>query len=298
MMYIGMVMNNYDSGCINCVANDSDIRKKPNKILFLFYKFFSKNIGGKKCFQKVFTYLDILLLAGMNIGLGEDVNASGEISFLNYLKSDLCECENLIFFDVGANVGVYTNLIGTIFETENIAVHCFEPSKNTFEVLKKNVNLDNSMLNNFGLSNENKKATLYQDKELSGLSSLYKRRLDHLDIWMDNNEIIELYTMDYYCKKNDILKIDLLKIDVEGNEIKVLEGAKELLSQGKIQWIQFEFGGCNIDSKSYFQDFWYILHQNYRIYRVLPQNIYEITEYSEYLERFLTTNYVAEYKGK
>ena len=53
-------------------------------------------------------------------------------------------------------------------------------------------------------------------------------------------------------KKNKFSKIDLLKLDVEGHELYLLS-AKKFIS--KISVIQFEFGGCNIDTRTYFRDF-------------------------------------------
>ena len=45
-----------------------------------------------------------------------------------------------------------------------------------------------------------------------------------------------------------------MKIDVEGHELDVLKGFGELIK--KVRLIQFEFGGTNIDSKTYLRDFW------------------------------------------
>jgi len=83
-------------------------------------------------------------------------------------------------------------------------------------------------------------------------------------------------------------------LDVEGHEYAVLQGAKELIERNKIQFIQFEFGGCNIDSRVFFQDFFYFLSPKYKIFRVLKDGLYPINEYSENLEVFSVTNYFAQ----
>jgi hypothetical protein len=85
-------------------------------------------------------------------------------------------------------------------------------------------------------------------------------------------------------------------MDVEGNELKVLNGSKGMLNEGKIDFIQFEFGGCNIDSRTYFQDFFYLLKERYRIYRIIGDGLYEIRQYREQFEIFTTTNFFAERK--
>jgi FkbM family methyltransferase len=158
--------------------------------------------------------------------------------------------------------------------------------------------LANVELYNFGFGNTNAKATLFSNIDESGLASVYKRRLDHHNINMNKKETIKLKTIDSFCKKQNILRIHFLKLDVEGNEMKVLEGAGKMLDSNAIDFIQFEFGGCNIDSRTYFQDFYYMLKDKYKIYRVLKKGLFEIKRYSETNEAFLTTNYLAELKIK
>ena len=58
--------------------------------------------------------------------------------------------------------------------------------------------------------------------------------------------------------------------------------------------IQFEFGGSNIDTRTFFQDFWYFFKdRNFSIYRITPNGILPIREYTEHDEFFSTTNYIA-----
>ena len=71
---------------------------------------------------------------------------------------------------------------------------------------------------------------------------------------------------------------------------------KEMLEKNGIKAIQFEFGGTNIDSRTYFQDFYYLLKEKYNIYRILQDGLYEIKQYSELQEIFTTINYFAKLK--
>jgi len=67
------------------------------------------------------------------------------------------------------------------------------------------------------------------------------------------------------------------------------------LKSGVIRALSFEFGGCNIDSRTFFQDYWYFLTGlGYTIFRITPRGgAFRITQYRETLEYFLTTNYIA-----
>ena len=83
-----------------------------------------------------------------------------------------------------------------------------------------------------------------------------------------------------------------MNLDVEGHELDVLEGFGKLILKTKL--IQFEFGGCNIDTRTYFQDFWYFfLERNFIIYRITPRGFLRIRSYKEKYEFFQTTNYIA-----
>ena len=85
----------------------------------------------------------------------------------------------------------------------------------------------------------------------------------------------------------------MLKLDIEGTEIKVIEDIKNNLD--KIHLIQFEFGEENIGSRTFFKDFWDIFNENnFLVYRYTHKNfLIEIKEYTEYDEFFRYTNYIA-----
>ena len=85
--------------------------------------------------------------------------------------------------------------------------------------------------------------------------------------------------------------MNFCKIDIEGHELTVLQSIKK--NYEKFSLIQFEFGGCNIDSRTYFQDFWYLLKDNFDIYRIGPSGPILIEKYREIDESFVMTNYLA-----
>lgn len=194
--------------------------------------------------------------------------------------------------DIGANVGNYTDAL--LQEFSNISIHAFEPSKATFVELSARFGNDQRIhLSNFALGNVSETRQLFSDSNLSGLASLTRRRLDHFHMEMKHEESVKVRPfVEYWKNELESQYIDIVKIDVEGHELDVLNGFHEALEHCRV--IQFEFGGCNIDTRTYFQDFWYFfVSRNFEIYRITPLGPSQIHEYSESDEIFQTTNFIA-----
>lgn len=246
---------------------------------------------GKKEYQYFWEGLYLRCLCGMNIGGGSYTYDSGEENVLRYVKDIVASGNNTsVLFDVGANVGEYTKMLLKYFP--DASIHSFEPARETYRILSKNICENNVLLNNFGLSDKVTQETLYYDAEGSGMASLYERQLDWKGMELSKSETVQLLTLDNYCEDHGIDSIDLLKMDVEGNEYKVLQGGSRMLSERRIKSIQMEFGGCNIDSRTYFRDFWNLLHKDYLFYRIVSDGMQPINEYRETLEIFTCTNFI------
>ena len=146
----------------------------------------------------------------------------------------------------------------------------------------------------YGLGTINEEHTLHLDAPGSGLGSVYPRKLDHRGMSLGCTETVRLRRLDDVCREQGIQRIDFLKLDVEGHELAVLHGAGALLSDGRIDRIQFEFGGCHLDARVFLRDFWEMLSPRYALFRVLKNGLRAVTRYRERLEVFVTTNYYAE----
>jgi len=155
-----------------------------NKMIF-FYRSDDKHIGQRIALDKYEKYETNILLSQLN--------------------------KNSVVVDVGANIGYYTLLAAKIAKK----VYAFEPDKEAFEILKKNVegnHLKNVVLFNKAVGSENKKVGVVRNKNNFGDSRVVK-----------GNDI-ECVRLDEVIKE----KVDLVKIDVQGYEIEVLEGMKNM----------------------------------------------------------------------
>lgn len=248
---------------------------------------------GRRIFQPFFEFLYRISLYGMNIGSGGTVATSGEQNTIRIIQSLFKDSQPLTIFDAGANKGEYAEAIVSTFSATPFRLFVFEPSKTAFSLLKNRVALARPevTLINKGVSNENTVATLYTNTLGSKLGSVFARIVPGKEF--AEKEKISLITIDAFCEENMIERINFLKLDIEGNELPALHGAKGILDDGKIDAIQFEFGGANIDARTYLRDFWNLLSSSYKIFRVLRDGLREIPAYDEKLELFSTTNYIA-----
>src|SRR5206468_12328519 len=103
----------------------------------------------------------------------------------------------------------------------------------------------------------------------------------------------KIVTIDEFAKKRGIEEMELLKIDVEGAELDVLQGASGLITEHRIRAIQFEIGGINAVQRTWVHDFYDLLN-GYSFFRLLPRGLLPLGQYRPTThERFQFQNLVA-----
>lgn len=133
----------------------------------------------------------------------------------------------MTFLDAGANEGIYS-----VFAAERLggaAVWAFDPSQRELFRLARNLDLNNLKVRVFpvALSNQTGTAEMtvggYGHEGLNTLG-----RLDH-EVEAGAKELIQVTRLDDVVKENPLPRLDFIKIDVEGAELKLLQGATETL---------------------------------------------------------------------
>lgn len=245
--------------------------------------------------QPLYDRLNTLSLLGMNVGSATNyLENNGELHVMKFVKKN-CDGRNVapVIFDVGAHTGGYARELNLVFG-KNARLFCFEPSKNLFAELNENTRgySDSVESYNLGLGDAKSSVTLYDSG--NHIPTTLSDAFSILDEKVASTETIEIVRLDEFCAERNIEKIDFLKVDVEGNELKVLQGAGEMINRAQIDFIQFEFGQHCVASKSFFYDFYSLLKHNYELFRVLPNALYKIEKYQTKLEIFVSaTNYLA-----
>jgi FkbM family methyltransferase len=146
-------------------------------------------------------------------------------------------------FDVGANRGDFTSEYMHLFP--NARIHCFEPNPSTCETLKTRFKeYPNIMTHNVAVSNVRGVADFCCNKECA-TDSLLKPSPEWKK-WVDGKNDALLLTscirartisLDQFCHDQSIEKVDILKIDTQGAEFLVLEGAHNLLQKKAVHVI-------------------------------------------------------------
>ncbi len=196
--------------------------------------------------------------------------------------------ERPVVLDVGANVGGYSRMV--LKARPGATIHAFEPSATAFRQL---VNLPGVVAHHHGLSDKEGAMTLFSDQQGSEMASVHQRDLERLSIRTDVTENATFCRLDAVWPELAVEHVDLLKIDVEGHDLHVLRGAGDLLDGRRIRMVQFEFGGANIDSRSFLRDFLKLLEPTYRVSRLLPRG-FAVASGDERGEVFVYANYVAQ----
>jgi FkbM family methyltransferase len=189
--------------------------------------------------------------------IGKAINVLGiyELPLTELMYRGLQHCDH--FVDVGANIGYFTSLASSLKNIKTI--QSFEPHPFIFEILKRNSNGDKIKLNAYAASSVEGKAELYIPKDFEfnmGIASLEKPEDQEIErIEIDTKKLDDILNKEEkYC----------MKIDTEGHEASVLEGASSLLENKCFEYIFFE----EFDSYPEAKSFKLLMENDYIIYRI------------------------------
>ena len=138
----------------------------------------------------------------------------------------------MVFIDIGAHIGLYT-LFASKLVNNNGTVLAIEPSERDIKRLRENVILNKSQnirLMQVAISNScSRRELLIAEDEHSGLNTI--GAFAYEGVQNQGKQQVRTETLDKVVQKELLNRVDVIKIDVEGHELFVLEGAKETLSK-------------------------------------------------------------------
>lgn len=191
-------------------------------------------------------------------------------------RSLLSEIKVKTIFDIGANIGDTVNRYTNLFPEATI--YGFKPFPDSFEQLRKRFRgYDLVKAIQAAVSNRSGTGEFYAYRD-SAVNSLLPAVNEAVN-WVDTPSAIgplktidvPLVTMDEFCERESIDRIDVLKMDIQGGELMALEGAREKLAKAAISLIYTEMlfvpiysGQASFDKVcSYLSDYDYRLFDMY-----------------------------------
>ena len=178
---------------------------------------------------------------------------------INFFKKEISNIN--VFVDVGAHEGETSNLFSKYLNIKKI--YCFEPSSINFKNLKKKiVKKENIFLFNFGLGDRDGEGDFNQLEEsssstlveLNQKSKYFIKKKKILNLFIKKNfkifsQSVNIMKLKNFIDNNSIEYIDILKIDTEGYEMKVIKGAEDKIKN--IDYIYFEHHFDDMLKKNY-----------------------------------------------
>jgi FkbM family methyltransferase len=218
-----------------------------------------------------------------------DPTSNGEFALLRKVMPN---CR--VVFDVGSHLGSWSEAALAI--NPGLEIHCFEVSPTTHRLMTERRPPLPVIANDFGLGAAAETRTLYSFGAGNNANSLYRRSgLEALNFPPQaQTEAVRLDTATAYCARRGLAGIDFMKIDTEGHDLHVLQGARSLMADHAIGAVQFEYGGCNIDSRVLLSDtFAFLAEVGYLAAKIMPTHIAVMKTYDARLENFRFQNWLA-----
>ena len=154
--------------------------------------------------------------------------------------------ENLIFWDIGANIGLYS--IYNSLKNPKSTTIAFEPSSSNLRVLTRNISINNLEKNIkvVSIPLTNKKNTFQEMKEgqfiEGGAMNSFGEKFDFEGKEFQTTMKYNLLgtTMNYFIENHILETPDYIKVDVDGIEHLILEGGDKFLNNQKVKSLSIE----------------------------------------------------------
>jgi len=167
-----------------------------------------------------------------------------------FLEEQIIDCwteaakEAEVIVDVGANSGIYS--LAALASQPNAVVHAFEPTPEIATRLRQTAHLnrlDNLIVHEVAVMSRSGQAILHRYRGDLGTNE----GMNYIcgETGEAAGERVQTICLDEFCRENRIARIDLLKLDVQGNEYSVLKGAEGLVRLGNVGTVFMELNWAN-----------------------------------------------------
>lgn len=206
----------------------------------------------------------------MKIGESDERNKEYQSLFneVEFFRK-LIKTKEPIIFDVGAHRGESVKYFKEIWP--NSKIYSFEPDPESFEILSQYKDL--ASMHNLAMSNSSGMQVFYRQtiSSLNSLSKVNKQSNDSIGYAktaLNDGVDVTVVTGFDFCEKNEINKIDFLKIDTQGFEENVLLGFGEKLKNVGVITVEISFFDF-YEKKSSFYEIEKLIKDSFELYDIL-----------------------------
>lgn len=210
----------------------------------------------------------VISVDGVLFGRPKTISSTGMILgfheiYMTKLFKD-CLRESDIVIDVGAFIGQYTCIAAK--KCVRGHVYAFEPTPESYTELRRNIHLNqfyNVTALRKAVSAKSGEFIFYTSKGSEMSSSLHRNDENyHL---LSKKLLVECVSLDSYFRSSDI-NVNVVKIDVEGSELEVLQGMKNIINRSERLTVFIEFAPSRLSACGILADKFYRVLDDYGFY--------------------------------
>ena len=274
-----------------------DIKSKTNtlrKVFLNILKYFTFNNTDNNfirttnyCGFKLFYSLGTSLISRIGFGRIYEKKLSIQI------EREILKKKKPVMLDIGANIGLIS--LFALKANSQVKIYAFEPGPHQADLLEKTIKYNKLnkqiVLNRIALSKNNGTSTFstHNSKDVSGDGLVDTGRAGP-----DKIIKVKTQTLDNWWKKNNKPNIDLIKIDTEGAEYMILQGAEELLDQNKpIIFLEIWPDNMKVYNQTPLNLLHLLANYNYELYDINRSN--KLTEHNLNKMIGIEENFIAIY---
>lgn len=236
--------------------------------------------------------MGVQMLQGKGSGSGWDLDSEIQAAAASIRRP------NPVLLDVGANQGKWAQGMAALFPATQ-KMFLFEPQEACLAELS-DLNLPGKIIVPSAVGERAGTHEFYLGTKGWAGASFYERVETFFEDVQQQRVQVPVTTLDEVIENEKLEFVDFAKFDIEGAELHALRGAARSFSRRAIGALSLEFGSGNMNSRTYFRDFWDLLTgYDFEISRILPGgHIVRVSRYEEGLEHFRgVSNYLARSKA-
>jgi len=234
------------------------------------------------------------VLSRARLDYPNELNTNGESALQRWILRFSPPGEQIHVADVGANVGRWSRSLmvaaSKAGRETDLRLHAFEPDSRAFASLEEVLDGSSASLSMAALSDRQGTSLFHRAAPAAGRNSLYPVP----GVTQAVQENVTTITLDSYAEHSGVAHFALVKIDAEGHDLPILQGARTLLAEHRITVAQFEYNHRWIFARFFLRDaFEFLLTLGYRVGKLTPRGVEFYPNWDAELETFVEGNYLA-----